>query len=137
MWKNYNTYYGNNKYLTNKYYRNLGRGCEDINGHIVSGYCCIDINGSKKGYGVDNDNRTLFNNYLYFDYNNPHISHHQISQHLINIDGDILYFNLHFCDKENFLDYFFNTRNMNELNKRSKFNFEKSKIICKILKEIK
>lgn len=74
---------------------------------------------------------------MYFDYNSPHNSHHQISQHLINIDGDILYFNLHFCDKENFLDYFFNTRNMNELNKRSKFNFEKSKIICKILKEIK
>ena len=52
----------------------------------------------------------------------------------------VIYYNLHFCDKENFLDYFVNTGNMNEsyfYTKRSKFNFEKNKIICKILKEIK
>lgn len=86
---------------------------------------CIDLNGSKNGYSPDYANNNLFNNYLYFDYN----SHRPISHNLINIDGDILYFNLHFCDKEKFLDYFVNTGNMS--------NFEKSKIICKILKEIK
>ena len=96
---------------------------------------CIDFNGSKNGYSPDYTNTNLFNNYLYFDCNN---SHRPISHHLINIDGDILYFNLHFCDKEKFLDYFVNTGNMNEsFFYRSKFNFEKSKIICKILKEIK
>ena len=85
---------------------------------------------------------------MYFSKNYNHYSPVPNNHNLINIDGDILYFNLHFCDKENFLDYLVNTRNMNELffytkrskfnfEKRSKFNFEKSKIICKILKEIK
>ena len=74
---------------------------------------------------------------MYFSKKYNHYSPVPNNHNLINIDGDILYFNLHFCDKEKFLDYFVNTGNMSNFEKRSKFNFEKSKIICKILKEIK
>jgi len=57
--KNYNTYYGNNKYLTNNY-KNLGGGCVDINGLVHITKICIDLNGSKNYYSSDCPNNNLF-----------------------------------------------------------------------------
>ena len=109
----YNTYYGNEKYL-------LGPS----------------PNGIYNSYITAAAHKTsIFDLYMTFDTMNKQNQTHN----LINIDDDLLYFNLQICDTEHFLNNFLVTQVENKYynSKEYLYNFEKSKIICKILKEIK
>ena len=109
----YNTYYGNEKYLLRP----------SPNG-IYNSYITAAAH-----------NTSIFDLYMTFDTMNKQNQTHN----LINIDDDLLYFNLQICDTEHFLNHFLVTQVENKYynSKEYLYNFEKSKIICKILKEIK